>query len=119
MNPTSPSPSIDDDIKELIREVHGDRLAAKEKEKRESWTRYVSLMIVVLAVATAIGSLKSGGFGSKVMLNQSQASDTWALYQAKSIKQRLAELEAHAADAALVAKAQEDVRRYALEEKEV
>src|SRR5450432_1033674 len=101
--------ATDDDIKELIREIHSERVAAKEKEKRESWTRYVSLMVVVFAVATAFGSLKSGGFGSKVMLYQAQASDTWALYQAKSIKQRLAELEAHSADAQLAAKAVEDV----------
>jgi hypothetical protein len=111
--------TTDHDIQDLIREIHSDRLAAKDKEKRESWTRYVSLMVVVLAVATAIGSLKAGGYGSKVMLYQSQASDTWALYQAKSIKQRLAELESHGADAQLAAKAAEDVNRYRVEEKEV
>ena len=111
--------TTDDDIKELIREIHSDRVAAKDKDKRESWTRYVSLMVVVLAVATAIGSLKAGGFGSKVMLYQAQASDTWALYQAKSIKQRLAELEARGPDAALAAKANEDVARYRTEEKDV
>ncbi len=80
------------DVRELIRSIHEDRQAAKLKEKREGWTRYVSLMIVLLAVATAIGSLKAGGFGSKVMLNQAQASDTWAFYQAKSIKRHIAEL---------------------------
>jgi hypothetical protein len=110
----------DDDIKELIREIHRERVAAKDKEKREGWTRYVSLMVVALAVATAIGSLKAGGFGSRVMLMQAQASDTWALYQAKSIKQRLAELEVRAAaDAAAAAKAAEDVNRYRDEEKQV
>jgi hypothetical protein len=112
-------PSTDEDVKELVKEIHQDRVAAKEKEKRESWTRYVSLMVVALAVFTAIGSLKSGGFGSKVLLYQSQASDTWALYQAKSIKQRLAELEAHGSDAQLAAKALEDAVRYRAEEKEV
>jgi len=111
--------TTDDDIQDLIREIHRDRVAAKDKETRESWTRYVSLMIVALAVATAIGSLKAGGFGSKVILYQSQASDTWALYQAKSIKQRLAELEAHSSDAALAAKAAEDVNRYRAEQKDV
>jgi hypothetical protein len=109
----------DDDLKELIREIHHDRVAAKDKERREGWTRYVSLMVVALAVATAIGSLKAGGFGSKVMLFQSQASDTWALYQAKSIKQRLAELESHGPDAALAAKAAEDVTRYRTEQTDV
>jgi Domain of unknown function (DUF4337) len=111
--------ATDEDVKELVKEIHAERVAAKDKEKRESWTRYVSLMVVVLAVATAIGSLKAGGFGSKVMLYQAQASDTWALYQAKSIKQRLAELEAHSADAQLAAKAAEDVVRYRTEEKDV
>jgi hypothetical protein len=111
--------SNEDDIKELLREIHVERVAAKEKEKREGWTRYVSLMVVALAVATAIGSLKGAGFASRVMLYQAQASDTWALYQAKSIKQRLAALESHGTDATLAAKAAEDVRRYAAEEKDV
>jgi hypothetical protein len=111
--------TTNDDIQELIREIHADRVAAKDKEKRDGWTRYVSLMVVVLAVATAIGSLKAAGFGSKVMLKQAQASDTWALYQAKSIKQRIAEFESRGADGALAAKAAEDVRRYGDEEKTV
>jgi hypothetical protein len=111
--------STDDDIKELIREIHNDRVAAKDKEKRDGWTRHVSLMVVALAVATAIGALKAGGYGSRVMLYQSQASDTWALYQAKSIKQRLAELESHSADTALAARSTADVARYKVEEKEV
>jgi hypothetical protein len=77
--------TTDEDVRALIKSIHEDRVAAKDKEKRDGWTRYVSLMVVVLAVATAIGSLKAGGFGSRVMLNQAQASDTWALYQAKSV----------------------------------
>src|SRR5215471_17736194 len=64
-----------DEDQALILAIHEDRLAAKAKEKREGWTRYVSLMVVVLAVATAIGALKAGGFSSRVMLNQAQASD--------------------------------------------
>src|SRR5215813_4560347 len=88
------SSSQHDEIQELIRAIHEDRVAAKDKEKRDGWTKYVSLMIVGLAVATAIGALKAGGFGSKVVLKQAQASDTWAYYQAKSIKQRIAEMEA-------------------------
>jgi hypothetical protein len=105
-----------DEIRDLISAIHEDRLAAKEKEKRDSWTRYVSLMVVALAVATAIGSLKAGGFSSRVMLNQAQASDTWAFYQAKSIKQRVAELEARAASGELAQKLNADVERYKTEE---
>ena len=111
--------STDEDIKALIRSIADERVAAKEKEKRESWTRYVSLMVVVLAGASAIGSLKAGGFSTQVLLYQAPASDMWALYQAKGIKQRIAELEAHGTDAQLVAKANADVVRYASEQKDV
>jgi hypothetical protein len=86
MSPTSQ----ENDIQELIRSIAEERRSGKEKEKRESWTKYVSLMVVVLAVETGIGSLKAGGFSTKVVLNQGLASDQWAYYQAKSIKQRIA-----------------------------
>jgi len=108
-----------DEVRELIRSIHEDRQAAKAKEEREKWTRYVSLMIVLLAVATAIGSLKAGGFGSKVMLSQAQASDTWAFYQAKSIKRRIAEVEAHGTTGDVSARAAADVARYQVEENDV
>jgi hypothetical protein len=108
-----------DDVQELIRSIHNERLAAKEKEQREGWTRYVSLMIVVLAVATGIGALKAGGFGSKVMLYQAQASDSWAFYQAKSIKQRIAEMEARRTTGVEAAGAAADVERYRAEEKDL
>ena len=105
------------DIQELIRSIAEERRSAKEKEQRERWTRYVSLMVVVLAVATGISSLKAGGFSTKVVLNQGLASDQWAYYQAKSIKQRIAELEARSASGAAAAAAAEDVARYKNDQK--
>jgi hypothetical protein len=111
--------SVQDEVQELIRSIHEDRRAAKERERRESWTKYVSLMIVALAVATAIGSLKAGAFGSKVMLYQAQASDTWSFYQAKSIKQRVAELESRGSTGEDAARAAADAVRYRGEEKDL
>jgi ubiquitin C-terminal hydrolase len=87
------NPEQSTEIAALIKAIHEDRQTAKEKEKRDSWTKYVSLMIVALAVVTAYGSLKSGSYGSRVLLNQAKASDEWAFFQAKSIKRTLAELE--------------------------
>jgi hypothetical protein len=101
------------EVQELIRSISDERQAAKEKEKRESWTRYVSLMVVVLAVATGVGSLKAGGFSTRVMLFQAKASDEWAYYQAKSVKQRIAEMEVHQATGPQQSEAaQADVARY-------
>jgi hypothetical protein len=111
--------SSEEDVRELVRSIHQDRQAAKDKESREGWTRYVSLMIVALAVATGIGALKAGSFSSRVMLAQSQASDTWAFYQAKSIKQRLAEIEARQATGEQAAEAVADATRYRAEEKDL
>jgi hypothetical protein len=36
--------------------------------------------MVILAVVTAIESLKAGGYSSKVLLNQSRASDAWSCF---------------------------------------
>jgi len=105
------------DIQELIRSIAEERRSGKEKERRESWTRYVSLMVVALAVATGIGSLKAGGFSTKVVLNQGLASDQWAYYQAKSIKQRIAEMEARSATGPAATTAAEDVARYKNDQK--
>ncbi|HSS40487.1 MAG TPA: DUF4337 domain-containing protein [Polyangia bacterium] len=112
-------PPTETEIQELLRSIAEERRGAKDKERRERWTRYVSLMVVVLAVATAIGTLKAGGFGSKVMLYQTQASDNWAFYQAKSIKQRIAEMEARGATGDAAAAAAADVARYKAEEKDL
>ena len=110
-------PTQSEEIQDLIKSIADERRSAKEKEKRESWTKYVSLMVVVLAVATGIGSLKAGGFSTKVVLNQGLASDQWAYYQAKSIKQRIAEMEARSATGPAAATAAEDVARYKNDQK--
>jgi hypothetical protein len=110
-------PTQSEEIQDLIKSIADERRSAKEKEKRESWTKYVSLMVVVLAVATGIGSLKAGGFSTKVVLNQGLASDQWAYYQAKSIKQRIAEMEARGPAGPAATAAAEDVVRYKNDQK--
>jgi Na+-translocating ferredoxin:NAD+ oxidoreductase RnfD subunit len=86
------------EFRDLVASIKSDRQAQKEKESRDSWTRYVSLSMIFIAVLAAVASQKSGGFSSTVMqqlneatFNQAAASDQWSLYQAKGIKQSLAE----------------------------
>jgi len=107
------------DISDLIKAIHEDRQAAKDKEKRDAWTKYVSLMIVALAVITAYGSLKSGGYSSRVLLNQAKASDEWAFFQAKSIKRSLAEMETRTGSPESQADAKQRVDRYQTEQDEI
>lgn len=113
------STTTEEDVQALVRAIHEDRVAAKDKERRDSWTKYVSLTIVVFAVATAIGTLRSGGFSSKVLLSQSRASDTWAFYQAKSIKRHLAEMEQRNGPAEAKAAATAEIARYRQEEDQI
>jgi hypothetical protein len=77
------------ELKEFILELKNDRAAAKQKEKSEAWTKYVSLTIVVIAVIGAVAAQWSGKYSSRTQMSQIQASDKWAYYQSKSIKQHL------------------------------
>lgn len=49
-------------------------------------------LITVLAALLAINTYIASGNSSKVLNNTIKANDTWAFYQAKSIKQTLAEM---------------------------
>ena len=87
----------------LVRELREERIAEKAERdaqaQRERWTRYTSITIVVVAVLTAVASLWVGKFSTRTLaalndatFHQVKASDTWSLYQAKSIKQNLYEV---------------------------
>jgi hypothetical protein len=80
------------DLKGFIAELKADRAATKEKEKRESWTKYVSLTVVIMAVLGSLAAQWSGRYGSRVQLSQAKASDAWNLYQARSVKGHLLEV---------------------------
>jgi hypothetical protein len=89
-----------DDLKKLVAELRADHGAQKEKEKRDSWTKYVSLTMVCIAVLAAIATLKGGGFSTRTLkemneatFNQTQASDQWSFFEAASIKENLYEIE--------------------------
>ena len=113
------------ELKDLVAELRAEHVAQKEKEKRERWTKYVSLTMVVIAVLAAFATLKGGGFSTRTLkemneatFNQTQASDQWAYFEAKSIKQNLYEIEwehltaAPSPDAAASAKMKAKVDKY-------
>ncbi|MBI4843692.1 MAG: DUF4337 family protein, partial [Nitrospirae bacterium] len=63
------------------------------EEKKESWLNYLALMTVLLAVCATLSTFKGGGFSTRSVLAQSQASDQWAYYQSKSIKSYMYEMQ--------------------------
>jgi hypothetical protein len=124
------------DLKGFIADLKADRAAAKEKERREAWTKYVTLSVVIVAVFAAIATQWSGKYSSRTLarLNdatfyQAKASDQWSFYQAKSIKQNLYEVnrpraarngEATEETAALQLKEFEDkIAKYEKEKKDI
>lgn len=56
------------------------------EEKKEPWLSYLALTTVIFAVCATLSTLKGGGFSTRSVMSQSQASDQWAYFQAKSIK---------------------------------
>jgi hypothetical protein len=121
-----------DDLKSLVAELRAEHAAQKDREKRDAWTKYVSLTMVGVAVLAAIATLKGGGFSTGTLkemntatLNQTLASDQWSYFQAKSIKQNLYEIEvdrlatAPNPDAAAIAKVKAKVDQYAKDKADV
>ena len=73
-------------------------------------------VITVLAALLAINTLLGGGNSSKILNNTIAANDTWSFYQAKSIKQTLAEMSLETAvdknDEAKISNLKEKIARY-------
>src|SRR5512135_1824192 len=63
------------------------------EEKKEPWLNYLALTTVIFAVCATLSTLKGGGFSTRSVISQAQASDQWAYYQAKSIKGYVYELQ--------------------------
>jgi hypothetical protein len=60
---------------------------------KPKWLEWVALTTTILAVCTAIGSLKASSFSTKVQLSSTKENNAWAYFQSKSIKQHTCELE--------------------------
>jgi hypothetical protein len=62
-------------------------------EKKEPWLNLLALTTVIFAVGATLSTFKGGGYSTRSVMSQSQASNQWAYFQAKSIKGNLYEME--------------------------
>jgi hypothetical protein len=100
-------PEEDIETSELKESVEASVEHALEAEREKSgWTVYLSLSTAIIAVFAAVASLESGANSNDAILekndavlNQSKASDQWALYQAKGIRAELVHGESEFAEA--------------------
>ena len=72
------------DAAELIQELQEDRA---EAEANEQFRNRAALLISILAMLLAIGSLGGGNATDDMVHGNIKASDTWAFYQAKNVRQ--------------------------------
>ena len=56
------------------------------EEKKEPWLNYLALTTIIFAVAATLSTFKGGGYSTKSMLSQEQASNKWSYFQSKSLK---------------------------------
>jgi hypothetical protein len=94
----------------------------------KTWNKKISVLIaittLILAVCATLAAFKASAYGNKMVLAQSQASDQWAYYQAKSIKETAYQLQFNALELAArenpsnpllpqsMSDYQEEIRRY-------
>lgn len=88
------------DAAEVIRELREDRA---EQDAEEHFRSRVALIIAVLATLLAVASLGGGNVSEEVVNANIHASDTWAFYQAKNIRQTSLNLAADEMEAMLLA----------------
>ena len=98
MNETNQLDKEKSELKGFISDIKTERVAQKEKEQRESWTKYTAVSLVFIAVLAAVATQWAGKYSGRTLVElnnstfyQAEASDQWSYYQAKSIKQNLYE----------------------------
>ena len=78
------------DAADLIAEIHEDRA---ENQAAESFRNRAALMIAIMAAILAVGGLGGGNATDDMIENNIKASDTWAFYQAKNVRQTMYRIE--------------------------
>ena len=101
------------DAADLIKEIHEDRA---ENEVAERFRNRAALLIAVLAAVLAIGGLGGGNATDDMIGNNIRASDTWAFYQAKNVRQTMYKLAVQELEADLASGAVSPAGRPAAEE---
>jgi hypothetical protein len=86
------------DAADLIAEIHEERA---ENEAAETFRNRAALLIAVMAAVLAIGGLGGGNATDDMIENNIKASDTWAFYQAKNVRQTVYKIESDALQAEL------------------
>jgi hypothetical protein len=87
---------------EHLHETIEERVEEAIEKKEKSGSMYIAISTALMAVFAALASLMAGHHSDEAVIDQIQASDQWALYQAKGIKAEIrAMVPAPGADTAI------------------
>jgi predicted naringenin-chalcone synthase len=63
------------------------------EQKRETWLNWLAITTILFSAAATLATFRGGGLSTRAVLTQSNASDNWSYYQAKSVKQHTYEIQ--------------------------
>ena len=86
------------DAADLIAEIHEERA---ENEAQEKFRNRAAVLIALMAAVLAWGGLGGGNATDDMIEKNIKASDTWAFYQAKNVRQTMYKLAADGLEAEL------------------
>jgi hypothetical protein len=75
-----------DDFDDPTESLHEKITETAREQREERWTTWVAITTAIIAVFAAIAGLFAGHHSNEALIDQVKASDSWAYYQAKSIK---------------------------------
>ena len=110
-----------EEIEVPIEKLH-ESIKEEAEKSGENWVFLVALSTAILAVFAALCSLMAGHHANEALIEQIQASDQWAYYQAKGIKSavlvsKIETLQAFGRQ--ISAKDEEKINSYKKEQKEI
>ena len=79
------------DAAEMVAEVH-EAAETNEEAARTRFRNRAALLIAIIAAVLAIGGLGGGNATDDMIANNIHASDTWAFFQAKNVRQTVLEM---------------------------
>jgi hypothetical protein len=72
-------------------------------ESKPTWVNWLAITTIIFSACATLSTFKGGGFSTKSILAQTNASNMWAYFQSKSVKQHAYELQKDVLELQLIA----------------